>query len=79
MSRKRCKCCGIGWVDGQDGSFDVCHVCGWEDDGVQNDDPDYPGGANSLSLNDHRKEFEKKRAKDPNWTWIKRLEEKNGE
>jgi hypothetical protein len=30
--------------------FDICAVCGWEDDPIQNDDPDYDGGANHISL-----------------------------
>nr|DAM53577.1 MAG TPA: cysteine-rich protein [Caudoviricetes sp.] len=31
--------------------FDICPVCGWENDGLQYDDPDYDGGANEMSLN----------------------------
>ncbi len=31
-------------------SFDVCPVCGWEDDWIQEDDPDF-GGANWETLN----------------------------
>ena len=27
----------------EDSNFDVCNVCGWENDGVQLDDPDYSG------------------------------------
>ncbi len=30
---------------------DICPVCGWEQDGVQQRDPDFEGGANSMSLN----------------------------
>ncbi|ARP50579.1 hypothetical protein B6259_06620 [Ruminococcaceae bacterium CPB6] len=33
----------------------VCPVCGWEDDGVQLDEPDLEGGANEMSLNEARK------------------------
>lgn len=33
----------------------ICKVCGWEDDGIQYDDPDYAGGANVLSLNQYRR------------------------
>ena len=32
--------------------FDICDVCGWENDGVQGADFNYRGGANSLSVND---------------------------
>ena len=37
--------------------FDICPVCGWEDDNVQFDDPDFRGGANFFSLNEYRKLF----------------------
>lgn len=44
-------------TEAQRGSFDVCPVCGWEDDEVQFSDPDYPGGANEVSLNRARENF----------------------
>jgi hypothetical protein len=31
----------------------------WEDDNVQNEDPNYEGGANGISLNQARKNFSK--------------------
>ncbi|MCA9278176.1 MAG: hypothetical protein KDA34_03615 [Phycisphaerales bacterium] len=31
-------------------SYDICPVCGWEDDPAQFVDPDLAGGANSVSL-----------------------------
>jgi len=34
--------------------FDVCDVCGWENDSVQLLDADYRGGANRISLNEAR-------------------------
>ena len=34
--------------------YEVCPVCGWEDDGLQRDEPDYEGGANRMSLNQAR-------------------------
>ena len=40
------KCKFLSW-----GSYDVCDYCGWEDDTVQTDDPDYEAGANEWSLN----------------------------
>lgn len=33
------------------GTFDICEVCGWGDDNVQAAQPDFPGGANKMSLN----------------------------
>lgn len=41
----------------QDNDYDVCNVCGWENDGLQLDDPDDWGGANDLSLNNTRLEY----------------------
>ena len=41
--------------------FEICPICGWEDDGVQRDDPDYPEGANGMSLNEYRKKAKEKR------------------
>jgi hypothetical protein len=37
--------------------FDICKVCGWQDDPIQNDDPDYDGGANYISLNEAKQAF----------------------
>lgn len=39
------------------GSFDICPICGWEDDELQNEDHNYAGGANDLSVNEARIEF----------------------
>lgn len=35
------------------GSCDICEECGWEDDIVQEEDPDF-GGANPETLNGYR-------------------------
>lgn len=50
-----CRCCGF-WTlsDPQSGSYEICPVCFWEDDPVQNEDPAYPGGANRVCLSDAR-------------------------
>jgi len=37
------------------GCFGICQVCGWEDDGLQYEEPDYEDGANPMSLNEARK------------------------
>jgi len=34
--------------------FGLCDICGWEGDPVQEDDPDYRGGANPDSLNERK-------------------------
>jgi hypothetical protein len=48
-----CQCCGEPTISEPDG-YEICDVCGWEDDYVQNRDPDYAGGANQMSLKEAR-------------------------
>lgn len=33
-----CKCCGFKTLDSQS-NFDICEICDWEDDEVQNNNP----------------------------------------
>lgn len=49
--RYPCPCCGL-WTltEPTGGSCAICPVCFWEDDPVQQDDPQYAGGANHVSL-----------------------------
>ena len=49
-TRFTCPCCGYQTLLGPPGSYDICKVCFWEDDGVQLLDPAYQGGANRPSL-----------------------------
>lgn len=51
-----CPCCGSRVITTL-GAYEICNVCGWEDDPVQSADPDYAGGANELSLNQYKKEW----------------------
>lgn len=50
-----CPCCGKHTITIL-GEYEICGMCGWEDDPVQSVDLDYAGGANKLSLNEARKE-----------------------
>ncbi|HYR11203.1 MAG TPA: CPCC family cysteine-rich protein [Longimicrobium sp.] len=53
-----CPCCGFRTMtEAWRGTYDLCPVCNWEDDGVQYHDPDYRGGANLESLNEARAAF----------------------
>ncbi|MDR2453181.1 MAG: hypothetical protein LBD51_01215 [Bifidobacteriaceae bacterium] len=54
---KDCACCGFATLPA-DSMFEICPLCGPQDDDVQNADPDYPGGANVLSLNEYRARWE---------------------
>ena len=37
----------------------ICDTCGWEEDIVQENEPNYNGGANKLSLNAYKLQWEK--------------------
>lgn len=53
-----CPCCSYLTFDEEPpGTFEICAVCGWEDDEVQFRDSTYEGGANSVSLDQARKNF----------------------
>jgi hypothetical protein len=60
MSEKYiCPCCGFRTLDEPPpGTFDICPICFWEDDNVQYNDPDFVGGANQVSLNRARKNYQ---------------------
>lgn len=47
-----CPACGFLTFAEGTGSYDICPICNWEDDGVQLNMPDLPGGANKYSLAD---------------------------
>ena len=50
-----CPCCGKEEVE----YFDICETCGWQNDDLQLDHPDMAGGANPISLNQARENYEK--------------------
>jgi hypothetical protein len=53
-----CPCCDHLTLDeAPPGTHAICEVCRWEDDRVQFRDPDYPGGANRVSLREGRDNF----------------------
>src|SRR5262245_32267679 len=45
-----CPACGFAVLADGYGSYEICSVCGWEDDGVQLANPTSSGGANRQSL-----------------------------
>lgn len=51
-----CPCCEEGTFSECD-SFEICIICGWEDDPVQRADPAFSGGTNVENLNDARRRF----------------------
>jgi hypothetical protein len=63
MTRDKYPCPGCGFLvfEEPSGSYDICPICGWEDDHVQLRFPSMAGGANKDSLARHQQR------------WIKRL------
>jgi hypothetical protein len=58
MDKFACPCCGYETLDEEPpGTYDICEICFWEDDGVQYKDPDYRGGANHVSLREAQRNF----------------------
>jgi hypothetical protein len=54
-----CPCCRFLTIaDEPPGTLQVCPVCFWEDDFVQFHDLSFAGGANSMSLNEARENFQ---------------------
>jgi len=60
MRKYKCICCGYYTLEEEpNGSFEICPVCFWEDDNVQNKNESYEGGANRISLKEARENFRK--------------------
>ena len=56
--RYPCPCCGyLTLPEPSPGTYEICKVCFWENDGVQFNDPDYEGGANDVSLRQARDNY----------------------
>ena len=56
--KKECKCCGNLTID-SDELFGICEIC-WQSDAVQEENPDYKGGANEMSLNEAKEAYKNK-------------------
>ena len=61
----QCYCCGNYSLEEnpEDPTFEICPICRWENDPIQNSDIDYYGGANRISLRDARENYKKMGAK----------------
>ena len=72
MEKKEIKCpiCGRGRFSFEN-SFEICNYCGWENDGIQAEDPDYEGGANEVSLNVYKKRYLEIIKNNPKYKWSK--------
>ena len=57
-----CPCCG-SFVIEEPGCYEICDICGWEDDPVQSRNEFYIGGANGISLKEAKNIWAKKSAR----------------
>ena len=55
----KCPVCGKYTFQSGPGSYEICPICGWENDKAQYKDPTLKGGANRLSLKEYKKQYEK--------------------
>ncbi|WP_338672681.1 CPCC family cysteine-rich protein [Streptomyces sp. SCSIO 30461] len=53
-----CPCCGHRVLGAMPGSYEICPVCFWEDDGVQFRWPTMSGGANKVSLIEAQRNYQ---------------------
>ncbi|MGM1019065.1 MAG: CPCC family cysteine-rich protein [Bacillota bacterium] len=59
MGKYACPCCGYKTLDEEPpGTYDICEICFWEDDGVQFANPEFEGGANKVSLRQGQRNYE---------------------
>ncbi|MGW4721764.1 CPCC family cysteine-rich protein [Streptomyces sp. NPDC004291] len=53
-----CPCCGHRVLGTMPGSYEICPVCFWEDDGLQFRWPAMRGGANKVSLLEAQRNYQ---------------------
>ena len=59
-----CPCCGQHTLlEEPPGTYEICSVCGWEDDEIQYNNPNYIGGANKISLKEAQLQYKLKNNK----------------
>lgn len=56
--RHKCPVCGKSVFWGRSTTYDICVICGWEDDRYMEDEPDDYSGANEMSLNEYRAAYQ---------------------
>ena len=52
-----CPCCGSPNQITEEGCYEWCNICGWQDDGVQRDYPDDTGANCDWTLKEARKHW----------------------
>lgn len=67
-SKFPCACCGyLTRSEEEFGTFEICPICGWEDDDFQSADENFSGGANAVSLAVARENYERVGAISEDW------------
>ena len=57
MKKYTCPCCCFKTFPEENGSYEICDVCYWQDDAIMNANPDYWGGANDVCLRQAQKNY----------------------
>ncbi len=70
MGKILCPICGKHFFK-EVNDFNICPFCGWENDGMQNDDENLSGMANELSQKEYRIVYLKLLNKQPDYVWEK--------
>ncbi|KAA9353046.1 CPCC family cysteine-rich protein [Larkinella humicola] len=66
FGRYQCPCCEyFTYYEPPLGQYGICLVCWWEDDPIQLAEPDYEGGANTISLHQAQSNFKLYQVCDP--------------
>ncbi|MGP1608965.1 MAG: CPCC family cysteine-rich protein [Clostridium sp.] len=52
----KCACCGNFTIEDE---YETCLICNWSKDFIQEEDHDYWGGANDMSLNQAKEAYKK--------------------
>lgn len=42
-------------------AFEICPICGWQEDDIQEEDPTLTGGANDMSLQQAKEAYKNKK------------------
>jgi hypothetical protein len=56
MALEQCPCCDFFTLDAR-GEYEICVICGWEDDGSDLDRPDTESSPNRMTLREARHTF----------------------
>ena len=61
MKKAKCPCCGYYTLKVTNGSHEdeICQVCFWHSNFVQDNDPNFSEGAHEMSLNEAKQNYQK--------------------